>query len=83
MAGGRVAYRMLKEHRLYGGLIAQGIPVVIVGAGRGGAMLVRELERNPDWRVVGLVDDDPAKWKREIRGALPGSRGCRPATARP
>ncbi len=68
MAGGRTAYRMLKEHRLYGGLIAQGKPVVIVGAGRGGAMLVRELERNPDWRVVGLVDDDPAKWKREILG---------------
>ncbi len=69
MAGGRAAYRMLKEHRLYGGLIAQGKPVVVVGAGRGGAMLVRELDRNADWRVVGLVDDDPAKWRREIFGA--------------
>ena len=58
MGGGRVVYRMWKEHRLYGGLIAQGKPVVIVGAGRGGAMLVRELERSSDWRVVGLVDDD-------------------------
>lgn len=44
MAGGRVAYRMFKEHRLYGGLSAEGKPVVIVGAGRSGAMLVRELE---------------------------------------
>jgi len=68
MAGGRVAYRMLKEHRLYGGLNAEGKPVVIVGAGRGGAMLVRELERVPDWRVVGLVDDDPGKWGREVLG---------------
>lgn len=68
MAGGRVAYRMWKEHRLYGGLIAQGKPVVIVGAGRGGAMLVRELERSPDWRVVGLVDDDPQKWGCELLG---------------
>src|SRR5690606_25573323 len=68
MAGGRIAYRMLKEHRLYGGLIAQGKPVVVVGAGRDGAMLVRDLARNPDWRVVGLLDDDPAKWKREILG---------------
>jgi len=68
MAGGRVAYRMLKEHRLYGGLTAEGRPVVIVGAGRGGAMLVRELDRVPDWRVVGLVDDDPAKWGREVLG---------------
>ena len=68
MAGGRVVYRMFKEHRLYGGLIAQGKPVVIVGAGRGGAMLVRELERSADWRVVGLVDDDPYKWGREVMG---------------
>ena len=68
MGGGRAAYRMWKEHRLYGGLIAQGKPVVIVGAGRGGAMLDRELERSADWRVVGLVDDDRSKWGRELSG---------------
>ena len=68
MGGGRAAYRMWKEHRLYGGLIAQGKPVVIVGAGRGGVMLVRELERSPDWRVVCLVDDDGSKWGRELSG---------------
>ncbi len=68
MGGGRAAYRMWKEHRLYGGLIAQGKPVVIVGAGRGGAMLTRELERSPDWRVVALVDDDRSKWGRELSG---------------
>ena len=68
MGGGRAAYRMWKEHRLYGGLIAQGKPVVIVGAGRGGAMLVRELERSADWRVVALVDDDRSKWGRELSG---------------
>jgi len=68
MAGGRVAYRMFKEHRLYGGLNAEGKPVIVVGAGRGGAMLVSELDRAPDWRVVGLVDDDPAKWGREVLG---------------
>lgn len=70
MGGGRAAYRMWKEHRLYGGLIAQGKPVVIVGAGRGGAMLVRELERSADWRVVCLVDDDRSKWGRELSGHL-------------
>lgn len=68
MAGGRTAYRIFKERRLYGDLIGQGRPVVIVGAGRSGAMLVRELERDADWRVVGLVDDDPQKWQREILG---------------
>ncbi len=70
MGGGRAAYRMWKEHRLYGGLIAQGKPVVIVGAGRGGAILVRELERSADWRVVALVDDDRSKWGRELSGHL-------------
>jgi FlaA1/EpsC-like NDP-sugar epimerase len=68
MGGGRAADRMWKEYRLYGGLIAQGKPVVIVGAGRGGAMLVRELERSADWRVVCLLDDDRSKWGRELSG---------------
>jgi len=31
-------------------------------------MLVRELERSPDWRVVCLVDDDGSKWGRELSG---------------
>jgi len=68
MGGGRLAYRMWKEHRLYGGLTARGKPVVIIGAGDGAAMLVRGLERSADWRVVGLVDDDPAKWGLELSG---------------
>jgi FlaA1/EpsC-like NDP-sugar epimerase len=68
MGGGRVTWRMWKEHHLYGGLIAAGKPVVVVGAGTGGAMLVRELERSPDWRVVALVDDNPTKWGLELYG---------------
>lgn len=68
MGGGRAAWRMWKEHRLYGGLMAQGKPVIIVGAGTGGAMLARELERSPDWRVVALVDDNRDKWGLELAG---------------
>lgn len=68
MGGGRVTGRMWKEHRLYGGLIASGKPVVVVGAGTGGVILVRELERSPDWRLVALVDDNPAKWGLELFG---------------
>ena len=79
MGGGRAAYRMWKEYRLYGGLIAQGKPVVIVGAGRGGAMLVRELERSADWRVVCLLDDDRSKWGRELSGhPVVGGIACLP-----
>lgn len=68
MGGGRALWRMWKEYRAYGDLRASGKPVVVVGAGSGGAMLVRELERSPDWRVVALVDDDPAKWGLELYG---------------
>lgn len=68
MGGGRVTWRMWREHRLYGDLRAAGKPVVIVGAGIGGATLVRELERNPDWRVVALLDDDPIKWGLDLYG---------------
>jgi len=68
MGGGRAAWRMWKEHSIYGSLRAEGKPVVVVGAGTGGAMLVRELERSPDWHVVALVDDNAAKWGLELHG---------------
>lgn len=68
MGGGRAAWRMWKEHRLYGHKLHQGKPVVVVGAGTAGAMLVRELGRSPDWDVVALVDDDRAKWGLELSG---------------
>jgi len=68
MGGGRAAWRMWKEHRIYGDLRAAGKPVVVIGAGTGGAMLVRELERSPDWRVVALLDDNPSKWGLELQG---------------
>lgn len=68
MGGGRIAWRMWKEHRLYSPRRGEGKPVVVIGAGTAGAMLVRELERSPDWNVVALVDDDPNKWGLEIAG---------------
>lgn len=68
MGGGRLSWRMWKEHRLYSPKRGHGKPVVIIGAGTAGAMLVRELERSPDWNVVALVDDDSNKWGLEIAG---------------
>ncbi len=64
MAGSRFAYRVWKEHRLYSPLAALGEPVLVVGAGDAGARLTMELERSRQWRVVGLLDDDPAKQGR-------------------
>lgn len=66
MSGGRIAYRMWKEHCMFGALAGQGKPVVVIGAGRGASMLVRDMERSADWRVVGLLDDDEDKWGREL-----------------
>jgi FlaA1/EpsC-like NDP-sugar epimerase len=61
MAGSRFAYRVWKEHRLYSPLYALGEPVLVVGAGDAGASLARDLMRSRQWRVVGLLDDDPGK----------------------
>ena len=68
MGGSRALYRASKEFYLYGGLIGQGKPVVVLGAGNAGASLARELSRSSEWRLVGLLDDDPAKQGREIYG---------------
>lgn len=68
MGGARAFYRAAKEFHLYGALVAQGKPVIILGAGSAGASLARELSRSPEWRLVGLLDDDAAKHGREIYG---------------
>jgi UDP-GlcNAc:undecaprenyl-phosphate GlcNAc-1-phosphate transferase len=43
--------------------------VLIVGAGRSGRSLLRELRETPGERVVGFVDDDRALRRRRIQGA--------------
>ncbi|HEY2864912.1 MAG TPA: nucleoside-diphosphate sugar epimerase/dehydratase [Casimicrobiaceae bacterium] len=67
MAGSRFAYRIWKEHRLYSPLAALGEPVLILGAGEAGARLTKELGQSRQWRVVGLLDDDPGKQGRLLR----------------
>jgi len=68
MGGSRALYRAAKEFRLYGGLMAQGKPVIVLGAGGAGASLARELSRSSEWRLVGLLDDDASRHGREIYG---------------
>ncbi len=41
---------------------------LIVGAGRSGRSLLRELRDTPGERVVGFVDDDPRLWRRRLQG---------------
>ncbi len=68
MGAPRAVYRASKEFYLYGGLVGQGKPVLVLGAGGAGASLARELSRSGEWRLVGLLDDDVAKQGREIYG---------------
>lgn len=68
MGGARTFYRTIREFYRYGGLVAQGKPVLLLGAGNAGANLVRELMRSSEWRLVGLLDDDSTKRGREIQG---------------
>lgn len=46
------------------------VPVVVIGAGDAGSMIVRELRRNPQlgMDVVGFLDDDPGKYQMRIHG---------------
>ena len=80
MGGDRLAYRSWKEHRQFGAVQAQGAPVLVVGTGDAAVTLVKELSRSADWRVVGLIDDNPAMTGRvlqDVRVAGPIGRMAR------
>lgn len=68
MGGARASYRSFKEINRHGALVALGKPVLLLGAGRVGAHLARELLRSQEWRLVGMLDDDDFKLGREIHG---------------
>lgn len=68
MGGTRFAYRAWREHQLYGGVRMAGEPVLILGAGDAAMMLLRDLKRSLEWRVVGMLDDEGDKRGRSIDG---------------
>lgn len=70
--GSRAAYRMFREW-MYGrgpGRRTDRQPVVVIGAGDGGAQLVSAMFRDVScpWLPVALVDDDPYKRHRRLNG---------------
>lgn len=67
LGGARLAVRWSKDHGLYDSAAKK---VLIVGAGRAGEMLVRDLLRTHDEGYVpaGFVDDSVQKQGREIHG---------------
>lgn len=74
LGGPRLLYRWLKDRHLYTG---DGSRALVVGAGRAGEMLARDLLRNPlsPYRPVVFVDDDQGKHGRELHG-LPVRGPC-------
>jgi FlaA1/EpsC-like NDP-sugar epimerase len=69
MGASRLAYRAWREGRLVPLLTKpQAAPVLVLGAGTAAAALVKELAANPQWRVVGLLDDDPATRGASVAG---------------
>ncbi len=68
LGGARFFYRWLKDHKFD---LGGGQRVLIVGAGRAGDMLARDLEHETDgggYRVVAFVDDNQRRWGAELRG---------------
>jgi len=68
LGGSRLGYRIWKEGRVRNVLGAPGIPVLVLGAGDAAVDLLKNLARAGDWRVLGLLDDDPDKRGRQIQG---------------
>jgi FlaA1/EpsC-like NDP-sugar epimerase len=67
MSGSRMAVRSFKEWSMYG-RGGEGIPVMVLGAGDAAVGLLKELSRNHEWRVMGLLDDDRQKRGRLLQG---------------
>lgn len=67
LAAPRFLYRLLKDRqRIFAA--QNGERTLVIGAGQGGELLVRDLLRRPEYVPVCLLDDDPAKHGREIHG---------------
>ena len=68
MSGARYAWRLWRERQQRPATSAQ--PLLVYGAGEGGAQVITGLMRNPDspYRPVGVIDDDPRKANLRVRG---------------
>lgn len=68
VSGARVTERLLNEW--ISASIQDAVPILIVGAGDSGELLLRQLKQAPHEkrRVIGFLDDDPAKQGDRIHG---------------
>lgn len=68
LGGPRLAYRVWKDRSLALDDTSGRERVVIIGAGAGGEMVVRDMLRDGSYVPVGMVDDDTALLKAHIHG---------------
>ncbi len=68
MGGSRFLYRAWKDGQLISPRQFDSEPVIVMGAGAAGSALLRDLVTSRRWRVVGLLDDDPAKLRLQLQG---------------
>lgn len=57
LGGPRLCYRLWKDHGLKI-KISEAKRVLVIGAGRAGEMLVRDMRRNREYQPIGFLDDD-------------------------
>ena len=69
--GIRLSYRFFRRIFLYGNIyLGNGEKVLIYGAGACGSMLIEEIRRSKEnkYKIVGLIDDNPSKQKKYVKG---------------
>ena len=68
MGGSRFLYRSFKDGHLITVAAPERSRVIVMGAGAGASLLLRDLVVNPAWQVIGLLDDDTQKKGRNLSG---------------
>ncbi|MFL2079601.1 polysaccharide biosynthesis protein [Marinilactibacillus psychrotolerans] len=73
ITGSRVIWRIIIEHRVKLEKIENNtnnavLRTLIVGAGEGGSLFIKNLRHNPEINLVGIIDDDINKIGRTIYG---------------
>ena len=79
LSGSRLGYRFWKDHTLSLKSISGAERVLVIGAGRAGETVIRDLHRDAHYVAVGFVDDNPVLHKRRIQG-LPVLGGLKSLT---
>ncbi len=74
LSGSRLSYRWIKDHHLS---LSAGKRVLIVGAGKAGEMLARDLLRSAgqSYQLIAFADDNVRRLGREIHG-IPVAGSC-------